>query len=214
LVTYRALQIDLLNLPKDQTMIWLIDCWSVHVSKDFRLWMKKHHPEIHLLFIPANCTSIFQPADVRLQRPFKHAFHQEFNQYTMGVISKKLEEEVAVKVDFKMSTLKPMVCGWLFTTWQHLTSQQDMVSKGWMHTGLLQAFNGDFQKEAMIQNMKTPLFNVIEEESEVETSIYNENEEFDAKVSLNTVMEVSLKEVTQLRAPSCTPSMATIRKTF
>jgi hypothetical protein len=35
LVTYRALQIDLFNLPNDLTMIWLIDCWSVHISKDF-----------------------------------------------------------------------------------------------------------------------------------------------------------------------------------
>ena len=30
-----SLQIDLFNLPNDQTMIWLIDYWSVYVSKDF-----------------------------------------------------------------------------------------------------------------------------------------------------------------------------------
>ena len=120
--------------------------------------MKKHHPEIHLFFISVNCTSLFQPTDVILQRPFKHAFCQEFNKYTMGLITKQLEEEVDVKVDFKMSTLKPKVCKWLFSTKQHLTLQCDMVSKGWKHTGLLQAFNGEFQKQIIIQNMKTPRF--------------------------------------------------------
>ena len=173
--------------------------------------MKKHHLEIHLLFIPANCTSLFQPTDIVLQHPFKHAFHQEFNKYIMDIITKQLEEEVDVKVDFKMSTSKPKVYRWLFTAWQHLTSQHDMVSKGWKHIGLLQAFNREFQKQAMIQNMKTPLFKVIEEDLEVETSIDNKNEECDAEVSLDTIMEESLGRVSQLRSPNPTPRMATIR---
>jgi hypothetical protein len=129
----------------------------------------------------------------------------------MGVIIKQLEEEVDVKVDFKISTLKPKVCGWLFTAWQYLTSQRDMVSKGWKHIGLLQAFNGEFQKQAMIQNMKTPLFKVIEEDLEVETSIDNENEKCDSEVSLDTIMEVSWERVSQLRSPNPTPCMATIQ---
>jgi hypothetical protein len=36
--------------------------------------MKSKHPQLHLLFNLENCTSVFQPADVIFQRPFKHAF--------------------------------------------------------------------------------------------------------------------------------------------
>jgi hypothetical protein len=56
-----------------------------------------------------------------------------------------------------------------------------------------------------------PLFNGIEEELEVEASIDNKNVECDAKMSLNTTMEVSLGRVTQLTTPNSTPSMTTIQ---
>jgi hypothetical protein len=62
-----------LELPEDYPTIWIIDCWSVHISQEFREWMTSIHPSIHLLYVPANCTSLFQPADVSLQRPIKQA---------------------------------------------------------------------------------------------------------------------------------------------
>jgi hypothetical protein len=64
---YMISQIKELELEEDQDMVWLIDCWSEQINKDFRAWMNKTHPKIHLLFIPSNCTSIFQPTDVILQ---------------------------------------------------------------------------------------------------------------------------------------------------
>ena len=74
LLPYKDSQVEFLNLQAMQDMVWLIDCWSVHISKEFREWMQNHHPEIHILYIPANCTRIYQHANVILQRPFKHAF--------------------------------------------------------------------------------------------------------------------------------------------
>ena len=113
---YRKQQVQMLNIAEDSKLIWLIDCWSVHKSKEFISWVKVNHPEILFIFIPANCTSVFQPADVILQRLFKHAFRQEFDNYTSDDIDKQLEEKAAkdVKIDMKMSTLKPLLCGWLF----------------------------------------------------------------------------------------------------
>ena len=67
LSSYRSFQVNQMGLPKDLDMIWLIDYWSVHISKEFGEWMKATHPQIHVLFIPANCMSIYQPADVILQ---------------------------------------------------------------------------------------------------------------------------------------------------
>ncbi|KAJ6549875.1 hypothetical protein B0H19DRAFT_858017, partial [Mycena capillaripes] len=45
-----------LGLPPSQISIWNIDCWSVHRSKEFLTWMKKHHPNIIILFVPGGCT--------------------------------------------------------------------------------------------------------------------------------------------------------------
>ena len=64
-----------LGLP-NQICIWQIDCWSVHRSSEFRGWMAKVYPWIRLHFIPANCTGLFQPCDVGIQRVLKLAMRQ------------------------------------------------------------------------------------------------------------------------------------------
>ena len=91
LVPCKDSQVQLLNLLAIQDMIWLIDCWSVHISDEFRECMNNHQFKIHILYIPSNCTSIHQPADVILQRPFKHAFRQTFNKYTIDAITNQLK---------------------------------------------------------------------------------------------------------------------------
>jgi hypothetical protein len=67
--------------PLMQRMIWLINCWSVHISAKFRRFMTENFPHIFLLFVPANCTSKLQVMDVVFQRPFKHVIHQLYNQF-------------------------------------------------------------------------------------------------------------------------------------
>ncbi|KAF8135952.1 hypothetical protein K438DRAFT_1997083 [Mycena galopus ATCC 62051] len=39
-----------LSLPSSQVSIWKIDCWSVHRSKEFLAWMKKHHDNMTIIF--------------------------------------------------------------------------------------------------------------------------------------------------------------------
>jgi hypothetical protein len=40
-----------------QKMVWLIDCWKVHTSEEFRNRLKENHPFVHYLYVAANCTS-------------------------------------------------------------------------------------------------------------------------------------------------------------
>ncbi len=61
---------------------------SVHISAEFRGFMKENFPHILLLFVPANCTSKLQVMDVVFQRPFKHAIHQLYNQFQATEIAK------------------------------------------------------------------------------------------------------------------------------
>ena len=61
-----------LGLP-DQLCIWQIDCWSVHQSLEFHSWMRKYYPWIRIHYVPANCTSLFQPCDIGVQQVLKLA---------------------------------------------------------------------------------------------------------------------------------------------
>ena len=106
LSSYLRLQIILLGLPKTQEMIWLIDCWSVHISKNIHGVDEGQLSQVY----------VYQLADVILQRPFKHVFCQESNKYTISMITSQIETYSNIKVDFKMSTLKPLFCVWLFTS--------------------------------------------------------------------------------------------------
>ncbi|THU87542.1 hypothetical protein K435DRAFT_610402, partial [Dendrothele bispora CBS 962.96] len=42
--------------PSSQKTCWQIDVWSVHRSKEFRLWLASHHPTIVLRYVPGGCT--------------------------------------------------------------------------------------------------------------------------------------------------------------
>ena len=64
-----------LSLP-NQICIWQIDCWSVHRSLEFRSWMYTAYPWIRIHFVPANCTGLFQPCDVGIQRVLKLAIRR------------------------------------------------------------------------------------------------------------------------------------------
>jgi hypothetical protein len=51
-----------LALPETVKLIWLIDCWSVHVSRAFREWCKEEHSSwMCTVYVAANCTSLLQP---------------------------------------------------------------------------------------------------------------------------------------------------------
>jgi hypothetical protein len=56
LMSYLSKQKVRLGLPKSQKSIWQIDVWSVHCSEQFQNWMKMHHWNVILDFVPGGCT--------------------------------------------------------------------------------------------------------------------------------------------------------------
>jgi len=67
-------QVDKLALLEEKKMVWLIDYWSIHKSKEFMDWIKFKFPKACVISIPANYTCVLQPVDVILQCTFKHVF--------------------------------------------------------------------------------------------------------------------------------------------
>jgi hypothetical protein len=55
---------------------------------------------------------MLQPANVILQRPFKHCFRQEFDNFITDQISKQFDVKdlASVKLDTKMTLLKRQLC--------------------------------------------------------------------------------------------------------
>lgn len=157
---YLASKIALLKLPKDQKLVWIIDSWSVHKSMEFLDWIKSKHPNILVIFVPANCTSKLQPADVILQRPFKHAFKLEFHNWTAAEVKAQIESKGDLEVNLSMSNLKPRIPAWLFYAWSQVKEMVPMIEKGWQKCGFDRCFLPSFQVKAMEVNAETPLFTI------------------------------------------------------
>ena len=84
-----------------------------------------------MTFVPANCTSKLQPADVILQRSFKHAFKLEFHNWTTTEVKLQIEANGELEVDLSMNNLKPRIFVRLFSAWTQVKRMEAMIQKGW-----------------------------------------------------------------------------------
>lgn len=121
-----------LGLPMDQFTTWLIDCWSVHLSVEFLTWMRDNHPTIIINFVPARMTGEIQPADVGIQRLFKHSMKQTAHQDVVKEVMTKhrngtLAEDVSI--DSKLSVLRDRTVHWMWRAYQTLNTSR-IVLKG------------------------------------------------------------------------------------
>jgi hypothetical protein len=121
------------HLAADAHIILVLDVWAVHKSEEFRLFLRRKHPRIHLVFVPANCTSKLQVADVALQRPFKHGITSRFNAWAASLVAEQLAENkiVGLNDSLKMTSIKPLALQWCIESWQELKERTDLIIDGW-----------------------------------------------------------------------------------
>lgn len=114
-------------------IILVLDVWAVHKSAEFREFIKEHHPNIHLVYVPANCTSKLQVADVILQRPFKHGVKQRFNEWAASVISQQIHEQsiIGLTPHLKMKKIKPLILEWCVASWTKQCEGRQYIKMGW-----------------------------------------------------------------------------------
>ena len=139
--------------------VLLLDCWSVHTSKAFRDWMARSYPRYHLVYVPAGCTGKAQPADVGLQRPFKHAITNAFTNWLSDQIHYTVKGGKApseVKIDTRLSTLKPLLVDWTWHSWIKLRDKKELIIDTWAKCGLAEVLVAAQQVEAMRYIMAQP----------------------------------------------------------
>ena len=67
-----------------------IDCYPVHISKEFRAWMKRKYSMLLLVYVPPKCTSKAQFADVVLNKPFKNYYSRSHTMFLMQQVKDHL----------------------------------------------------------------------------------------------------------------------------
>lgn len=120
-------------LHADSNIALVLDVWSVHKSEAFRRFLRTKYPHIRLVYVPANCTSKLQVADVVLQRPFKQSIKNLFNEWATNLIQRQIEncEAVGLHDQFKMQVVKPKILEWCIESWRGLQERKELVLEGW-----------------------------------------------------------------------------------
>ena len=97
--------------------------------------MRTSFPKIHLVYVPPNCTSQLQVADVILQRPFKHALRKCFNKWAAELIREQIRDGTPLGLApyLKMSVIKPQILDWCVQAWQSMINGRQYIKMGW-HT--------------------------------------------------------------------------------
>jgi hypothetical protein len=133
LLPHAERMITLYELDANAHMVLLLDAWAVHKSAEFRGWLQREHPHIHLVYVPANCTSKLQLADVALQRPFKNAIKQSFNAWAAAKIAQQIrrDEIIGITAQLGMAALKPLVLQWCIDSWSGLRGRKQFILDGW-----------------------------------------------------------------------------------
>jgi len=161
LIPYAKERIVEHKLSPDSKLILVLDIWAVHKSMEFRTFLKNQHPNIHLVFVPANCTSKLQVADVMLQRPFKHGIKRRFNEWAAEMIKEQIAADALVGLTpyLKMSSLKPLIVQWCIDSWKRMKEGKDLIKTGW-HTcvvSLFDVYDGIKRVEAVAESARGEL---------------------------------------------------------
>jgi DDE superfamily endonuclease len=130
---YIAEKIQQHQLPADSKAILMLDCWKVHTGDAFRDFMKASYPNIRLVFIPANCTSKLQIADVALNFPFKSGIRKRFQDWTLKQLSTLIDSSQPLDLSalFGMPTIKPLLLRWIYEVWDNMRLQQTYIMTSW-----------------------------------------------------------------------------------
>jgi hypothetical protein len=127
-IPYVAREKARLGLPPSQKVLLIIDVWSVHRSAELRDWMRKHHPEIIIDFVPGGCTGIGQPLDVGINRPFKHAVKVAYHSWLVETLLEQRGNKQKLDLDTTLPVLRDASVGWLWEGYKAIENK-DLILK-------------------------------------------------------------------------------------
>jgi hypothetical protein len=146
-------------------MVWLLDCWYIHKSKEFLDWMKKKHSNTLVIFVPCYRTNVLQPTNMILQCPLKHVFKMGFNGWIINIIKSQIDTSANLHVDFKMSNLKPKICGWLHQVWMEVKAMKPMLT---CQEKTRLTWDNDFQLATLEANTNFTVYNCVGDYREID----------------------------------------------
>ena len=98
------------------------------------------------MIVPSSCTDLLQPLDLLVNKPLKDHLRRSFQSWYSEQVSKQLEEGKEpedVKVDTRLTIMKPFGAKWITSAYDYLRSESGIVRGGFIEAGIVQALDED-----------------------------------------------------------------------
>ena len=140
------------HLPQDQVSVLIVDAWQVHLSADFKDFIRRCVPKIELNYIPAGTTPKAQVMDISVNYTIKSIVSHVTCDYIAGKVATLLKEspEAVPIVEVGLGSLKPVIVKGFLQSVSHFEGLDGAatIKKGWGKAGVLRCFEKSFQATA------------------------------------------------------------------
>ena len=92
--------------------------------------------------VPVNCTDRLQPMDLSINKAVKDFMRGRFMDWyctkVMECLGKDAAEETTA-IDFKLTTMKPLITNWMIQLFDHLSANPSIITNGFKAAGITEA---------------------------------------------------------------------------
>jgi hypothetical protein len=132
------------GFAKEQMGIALFDVFKAHQDEKFLTVLQDNN--ILPIFVPASCTGVLQPLDLTVNGEFKRLLKARVTAWYADEVSRQLThrphatnddtDTSSVKVDLRISALKPRHAAWLIETHTELERNNNLIKLGFRQAGI------------------------------------------------------------------------------
>ena len=140
LLPYKDRVTEELDLPVRQKALAVFDVFKAHQAPEFLEKLEKS--DIKVSFVPGGCTGKLQPLDVSGNKNFKDSLKMNFTTWYSNTVADEMKKGKAAKdirVDLKLSHIKPKHARWVLSACDQLKNNTDVLKAGWEKTGITAA---------------------------------------------------------------------------
>ena len=98
---------------------------------------------IIVIHVPNNHTNLFQPLDISVNKSAKCFITEKYQDWYAEQVVEQLNKGVAahdVKVDVRLSTVKPLHANWIIAMYKHMRNSKDLIINGFKKAHIMEAF--------------------------------------------------------------------------
>ena len=119
--------------------------------------------DIIAIHVPKNHTNLFQPLDISVNKSAKCFIVDKYQDWHAEKVLQQLNRGVAahdVKVDVKLSIMKPLHAKWIIETYHHLKRSKQIVISGFRKAHITKAVSEAGQLAQSCENPFAEIFMV------------------------------------------------------